>query len=192
MIGLLRDGDRVSGVVLGSGEELQAGTVVLASGPWAGQGEVEGMPDLPVRPVKGEIIRLRYSGTDISHRIAVDRSYVARKPDGLIWIGTTDEEAGFDETATTAARDSIMAGALAIAPGLESAEIVEHTACLRPTSSDGLPIVGPVAEGAIVANGMASKGILLSHAVAEFVREIVTGEEASVAMPPEYDVARFV
>ncbi len=190
--GLSRDGDRVTGVALQSGEELAAGTVVIASGPWAGEGEIDGLPDLPVRPVKGEIIRLRYPEADISHRIAVARSYVARKPDGLVWIGTTDEEAGFDETATVAARDRIMAGALAIAPGLESAEIVEHTACLRPTSVDGLPVVGAVADGAIVANGMGSKGILLSHAVAEFVREIVTGEEASVAMPAEYDVGRFL
>ena len=190
--GLEREGDRVGGVVLESGEVLQAGVVVIASGPWAGQGEIDGLPDLPIRPVKGEIIRLRYPGTDLSHRVVVGRSYVARKPGGLVWIGTTDEEAGFDEKPTFAARDEIFAGALAIAPGLESAEIVEHTACLRPTSADGLPVVGPVADGAIVANGAGSKGILLSHAIAEFVREIVTGEEASVAMPAEYDVGRFL
>ena len=51
---------RVSAVRLAGGERLAAGHVVLAAGPWSEA--IEGLPAaarVPVRPVKGQILRLR-------------------------------------------------------------------------------------------------------------------------------------
>ncbi|NQW16335.1 MAG: FAD-dependent oxidoreductase [Chloroflexi bacterium] len=193
--GTIRSGNVISlaqpgEITLASGASISAPVRIVCSGPWAGTDEIAGMPELPIRPVKGEIIRLAFPGDDFSHRVVAGRPYIARKPDGLVWIGTTDEEAGFDETASASARDSILAGALSLAPVLETASIVQHTACLRPTSSDGLPIVGQVDDGLYVANGAGSKGILYSHVIAGWIADSVL--EGSDSVPPEFAVSRFL
>ena len=193
--GVIRSGNVVSlvtpgEVTLESGSAISAPVRIICSGPWAGANEIAGIPNLPIRPVKGEIIRLSFPGDDFSHRVVNGRPYIARKPDGLVWIGTTDEEAGFDETASASARDSILAGALDLAPALESAVIEQHTACLRPTSADGLPVVGQVDDGLYVANGAGSKGILYSHMIAEWIADSVL--ENADSIPTEFAVSRFL
>ncbi|MDX6671574.1 MAG: glycine oxidase, partial [Solirubrobacteraceae bacterium] len=53
-------GGRVQGVRLSNGETIETGAVVVATGPWAGA--VPGLPAharVPVRPVKGQTLRLR-------------------------------------------------------------------------------------------------------------------------------------
>ena len=190
--GLLRDGARVTGVRTASGDETGAGAIVLATGPWAGSGEHLDLPGLPVRPLKGEILRLRFPGGDFDHRVVLGASYVRRKPDDVVWAGTTEEEAGFDDRPSESGRDSIVAGILDIAPSLEGAAMEEHTACLRPVSEDGLPIVGAVgqADGLFVLNGAGKKGVLLSPALAEMLAPVVLGETGA-AVPSEFSPARF-
>jgi len=192
VVGLLRDGDRVTGVALGNGSSVPGGSVVLATGPWSGDGS-KGLPHFPVKPKKGEILRLRFPGRDFVHRISLAGHYIARKPDGLVWVGTTEEDVGFDDRPSTAARDSIMAGTLALAPVLESAEIVQHTACLRPVTSDEMPILGamPGYDGLFAANGAGKKGILLSPVMGRMVAGAVTGNSGRDPIPVEFDAARF-
>jgi glycine oxidase len=193
--GVIRSGNVVSlatadEVALESGSAINAPVRIICSGPWAGANEIAGIPNLPIRPVKGEIIQLSFPGDEFSHRVVNGRPYIARKPDGRVWIGTTDEEAGFDETASASARESILAGALELAPALESAVIEQHTACLRPTSSDGLPVVGQVDDGLYVANGAGSKGILYSHIISEWIADAV--QDGNDSVPVEFAVARFL
>ena len=192
VVGMLRDGERVTGVRLGNGSEISGGSVVLATGPWSGDGS-KGLPNFPVKPKKGEILRLRFPGRDFVHRISLGGHYIARKPDGLVWGGSTEEYAGFDDRPTSAARDSIMSGILALAPSLENAEIVQHTACLRPVSSDEMPILGalPGYDGLFAANGAGKKGILLSPVMGRMVAGVITGEAGRDVIPDVFDAARF-
>jgi len=191
--GLVRDGTRVAGVRTASGDEIGAGAVVLATGPWGGRSEGSGLPLLPVRPVKGEMLRLHFSGGDFERRPVLGGFYVHRKQDGLVWAGTTEEEAGFDDNPSEGARNAITAGVLRIAPSLENAAVSEHTACLRPVSEDGLPIVGPVrqADGLFVLNGAGKKGVLLSPVLAEMLAPVVLGEAGAAVLPAEFTPARF-
>ena len=191
VVGLVRVGDRVAGVRLRSGDEVPSGAVVLATGPWAGTGD--GLPNFPVKPKKGEILRMRFPGRDFVHRVSLGGHYIARKPDGLVWGGSTEEDAGFDDRPSTSARDSIMAGILALAPALETAEIVQHTACLRPVSIDDFPIIGalPGYENLFAANGAGKKGILLSPVMGRMVAGAITGDPGRDPIPDEFDAARF-
>lgn len=184
---------RADGVTLSDGTIIPAGTVVLATGPWAGTGEVAGAPALRVRPVKGEILRLEFPGKSFARRIVLDDHYIARKPDGLMWVGTTEEHIDrFDDRPTDSARDSIMAGVLRLSPALEAARLVRHTACLRPVAVDGLPIVGPLgtSEGVFVANGAGKKGILLSPAIARMIAGLVLNGD-DTAVPVAFRSDRF-
>ena len=123
---------------------MEGGIVALAQGPWTGEASSWCGYDIPVRPLKGQILRLQHEGLPVRATLAWRGSYATSKTDGLVWAGTTQEEAGFNEQPTDEARDSIMADLLTIAPALAEAQLVQQTACLRPLSADSLPIVGKV------------------------------------------------
>lgn len=188
--GLVRDGERCMAVRIDDGQ-ISAGTVVLAMGPWTGQASEWCGATLPVTPLKGQILRLQHASHQVKSSIYYKGSYVSSKPDGLIWAGTTEEEVGFDEEITGEARDKIMHDLLAMAPALADAELVRQTACLRPLSTDGMPIVGKVPgwENLYVGTGAGRKGILWSSGMTQGLADIVLGTKSEVpgleALGPE-------
>ncbi len=184
---------RVDGLVLDSGESISAGSVVLATGPWAGRSELEGVPRFPIKPVKGEILRLRLPGTEFRHRVGHGGQNVGRKPDGLVWVGTTEWDMGYDDSPSESGRRNILDGAADFIPAIRNGEVAEHTACLRPVTEDGIPIVGPLndAEGLWALAGAGKKGVLLSLALAEMLADAITGESDAAAIPAPLSPARF-
>ena len=99
--GLEASDGTVTGVRLTSNEVVTTGAVVIATGPWAGGDEISGLARLPVTPLKGEIVRLGFPGDSFERRVSTSLGYLARKPDGMIWAGTTYESAGFDDQPST-------------------------------------------------------------------------------------------
>ena len=190
--GLRRANGRVSGVVL-SGGEVACEKVVLAMGPWMGQVESWlGFP-VPVGPLKGQILRLELAGPPLEHSFyRSGGGYVSYKPDGLTWIGTTEERVGFDDRPTPEARDSIMKRAAETIPDLSQARLSLQTACLRPLSGDGLPIIGEVPgwEGVYLATGTGRKGILLGPAMGQATADLVTTGHTDLPIEP-FSPSRF-
>lgn len=171
--GLVMDGEMVQAVQVGN-ERIPCDAVVLAMGPWTGAASHWVGVDLPVAPLKGEILRLRASGAPLSY-LSWRSGYAITKPDGLVWVGTTEELAGFDEAPSHSGREAIMASALKVLPYLADAELVRQTACLRPITPDGLPILGqvPGRPGVIVATGAGRKGIHLGPIMGRVVADLV-------------------
>ena len=192
VVGLLGDGGQCRGVRLETGE-LAAGAVVLAGGPWAGGMSDWCGVDIPVRPLKGQIIRLQLAENSMVASLNYAGSYAASKPDGLIWAGTTEEEAGFDEELTTAARDKVMGDLLKMAPSLAEAELVQQTACLRPLSADGMPIMGAVPgwENLYLATGGGRKGILWSTGMAQGLADLMLEGSSDVPDLAALSLTRF-
>ena len=190
--GLISQGGRCSGVTLETGQ-LEAGAVVLAVGPWSHQASSWCGVELPVSPLKGQVIRLQLTADPMRASLNYAGSYAASKPDGLIWAGTTEEEAGFDAGITTAARDKIMGDLLKMAPSLADAELVQQTACLRPISADGLPIVGKVPgwENLYVGTGSGRKGILWSTGMCHGLADLIVKGGTDVPGVASLDPARF-
>lgn len=179
--GLRRSNGRVSGVELTQGE-VDCEKVVLAMGPWTGHvADWLGIP-VPVAPLKGQILRLDLEGPPLEHTFHHSGGdYITSKSDGLIWVGTTEERVGFDDQPTPEARGSIMKGATAVVPALSQASrLVLQTACLRPVSDDGLPIIGEVPgwDGVYVATGAGRNGILLGPAMGQAIADLVTMGES--------------
>ena len=179
--GLLSDGDRCLGVTFENGQ-MEAGLVVLAMGPWSQQASRWSGFNIPIRPLKGQIIRLQLSDDPMRASLNYAGSYAASKADGLIWAGTTEEEAGFDEELTIAARDKVMGDLLKMAPSLSEAELVQQTACLRPLSEDGIPIVGVVPgwQNLFLATGGGRKGILWSTGMCEGLADLILKGSSTV------------
>ena len=190
--GLISDGGRCTGVTLENGS-INAGIVLLAMGPWTGQASAWCGVDIPVTPLRGQILRLRTSHDALKLAINYAHSYVASKSDGLIWAGTTEEEAGFDEGTTSAARDSIMADFLKMIPGMQDAELLQQTACLRPLSADGMPIVDRVTgwDNLYVATGAGRKGILWSTGMAHIVLDLIDAGKSDVEGAEHLKLDRF-
>jgi len=172
---------RLTEVVLDDGDVLTCDSVLIAAGPWTeGLARASGAT-VGIRPLKGQILRLDAPGEPYEYSIGWAGNYVTSKPDGLVWAGTTEEEVGFNEEPTTEARDKVMDGLLTMVPALADARLVKQTACLRPISGDGLPVIGrlPGWEGVTVATGAGRKGILLGPAMAEMAVDLLTGSRPS-------------
>jgi glycine/D-amino acid oxidase-like deaminating enzyme len=109
-------------------------------------------------------------------------NYATTKPDGLLWTGTTEEEAGFNEQPTTDGRDKIIASLLHMLPAKSEAQLAQHTACLRPLSADGLLLLGQVPgwEGVYLATGAGRKGILLGPAMGRITADLITKGSTSI------------
>jgi len=182
-IGLQRDGGRITGVVL-EREVLSCTTAVLALGPWSAEAsDWIGVP-IDVRPLKGQILRLRAPGPPVECSVGWGHNYATTKTDGLLWAGTTEEEAGFDEESTDAARDEIGAALLRMLPAMADAQVAHQTACLRPVASDGLLVLGcvPELDQVYVATGGARKGILYGPAMGHAIADLVLGRNTRVAL----------
>ena len=172
--GIEADGGRVTSV-LTEGGEIPCGAVVFATGPWSGEvGKWLGI-DIPVEPYKGEILRMRpsWSPTDRDFQGAGVSLY--RRERDQVWVGATEEKRGFDASPSLAAKSALMSGALKLMPAMRDAELVRHTACLRPLTPDWLPIVGkpPGCDNAHLATGAGKKGILLSTGIGKAVADMV-------------------
>ena len=164
---------RISGVTLEDGERVRAAQVVLAAGPWSGR--IEGLPagaGVPVRPVKGQILRLRDpAGPGLLRRVLRFRGgYLVPRGDGRYVLGATVEERGFELTPTAGGVYELLRDARELVPGISELEIEELSVGLRPGTPDNAPAIGPGAvPGLIWATGHYRNGILLAPLTAELV-----------------------
>jgi glycine oxidase len=184
--GLLGDGV-ARGVRVGS-EQVEAGQVLIASGPWAVHaGPWFGM-QLPVYPLRGQIVHVDVpAGMDMpTHAIFHESGYVLPKAGGDLLVGTTQEEAGFDTTPTLEAQNAIMEAVGRLAPAVLDAPIRDLTACLRPASRDELPIIGPVPgwEGLHLCTGHSYKGITLALVTGLHLAELMATGSSSLSLEP--------
>jgi glycine oxidase len=168
------------------GSRYPAGHVVLASGCWSGQARwlPEGARP-PVRPVKGQILRLRGPADEpLCERIVRTPSiYVVSRGAGRAVLGATVEERGFDTTVTAGGVHELLREAHRVLPGIGELELVEATAGLRPGTPDSAPLIGPGAiDGLILATGHYRNGILLAPPTADAVAAILAGEQPAVSV----------
>lgn len=178
---VLVSGGRATGIALTDGTEIAAGTVVVAAGAWAGQ--IAGVPSpfaAPIRPVKGQTLRLRLPGEPrLRHvvRASVKGTpvYIVPRPDGRVVVGASSEEAGFDVTPRAGAVYEVLRDAQTVLPELGEAAFEEVSTGLRPGSPDNAPLIGPSGlDGLVHASGHYRNGILLTPVTADAVADTVT------------------
>jgi glycine oxidase len=178
-------------VTLATGDVITATSVVAAVG-WA-TSRVNGIPDpvrKAVRPVKGQILRLRHPGAlppvatrTIRALVAGRDVYLVPRADGEIVVGATQEERG-DTDITAGAVHDILSDAMTALPAVSELILAETSAGLRPGSTDNGPIVGPAADRLIIAAGHFRNGILLSAATADAVTALLDGKDPAPQWAP--------
>jgi glycine oxidase len=190
--------DRVEGVVLDDRSVLPAGHVVLALGAWsldAGLSPSEATP--PVRPVKGQILRVRFDpmapplAGNVRARARGREVYLVPRANGELVIGATVEEKGFDTTVTAGGVRDLLEAAIEVVPVVAELEQVEAMARLRPTTADNAPVLGatPI-EGLLLATGHHRHGVLLTPVTAEVIASLIVDGKSPVNVE-RFAVGRF-
>jgi glycine oxidase len=170
-------GGGVSGVLLESGERVGAAEVVLAAGPWTER--IGGLPAharVPVRPVKGQILRLRDpAGPGLLSRVVrFEGGYILPRGDGRYVLGATVEERGFELEPTAGGVHDLLRDARELVPGVSELEIEELSVGLRPATPDNAPVIGPAElAGLTWATGHHRNGILLAPLTAALVADLL-------------------
>lgn len=130
-------------------------------------------PGLPIRPVKGEVLRLRWRKgclavpqRVIRARVRGRQVYLVPRGDGVV-VGATQYEHGRDTTPTVTGVRELLDDACAVMPALGEYELAECAAGLRPVTPDNMPLVGRLDERTLVAAGHGRSGFLLAPWTAE-------------------------
>ena len=156
---------------------VAADHVVLAGGVWSpGLRIPTGGPSLPVRPVKGQLLRLRGPASAMlaERLIRTPRCYVVCRRNGEVVVGATVEERGFDTTVTAGAVHQLLDDAREALPDIDERELVEASAGLRPGTPDNCPIVGAAEPAGVVwATGHYRNGVLLAPLTAAAAADVV-------------------
>ncbi|MFJ6521401.1 glycine oxidase ThiO [Streptomyces filamentosus] len=176
-------GDRARGVVLRDGTELTTGQTVLAAGSLSGR--LAGLPPAvvpPVRPVKGQVLRLRipapyapFLSRTVRAVVRGSHVYLVPRENGELVVGATSEELGWDTTVTAGGVYELLRDAHELVPGLTELPLTETLAGLRPGSPDNAPLLGPSAlPGLHLATGHYRNGVLLTPVTGDVMAEVLT------------------
>jgi glycine/D-amino acid oxidase-like deaminating enzyme len=200
VVGLLTDNSRVTGVRTTSGD-ISADMVVVAAGEWSSVfGDWLGYP-VPVRPLKGERLMLKFDGPPLPVLISSPkRGHMISRLDGLLSVGSTggrdyDQATLFsakesDTRPTEAAKLELLQRAIDVFPALRDAELVQQLAGSRPLSPDRMPIIGTVPgwDGIMLATGHTTKGIHLGPITGRIIASWILQGRPEV----DFDISPFL
>ena len=153
--------------------------IIIASGAWSGQL----LEQLPVRPVRGQMLCYQGPPDYLKHIVLKDGTYVIPRKDGRLLIGSTLEEAGFDKGTTSSAKDEMLKVVTEFLPDIDNFTFEHHWSGLRPRTPGGLPYIGPYpgVDGLYLNTGHYRLGLLLAPASARFLADIMLNKKPQVA-----------
>ena len=157
----------------GERRTLECTEAVLACGAWSARL----LPDLPVFPVKGQMLSLQAPRGALSRVIFGPGTYLVPRQDGLVVVGATSEpEAGFCEGLTPAGQRQLQRGIEALLPEAAGWPPMERWWGFRPCTPDEGPLLGasPI-PGLWLATGHHRNGVLLAAVTAELVAGAIGG-----------------
>lgn len=180
----LQLGTRINGVRTAR-QNLTAGKTVVTSGAWSGQ-LLRPYVQLPVEPVKGQMMVFKAPQGLIDRVILLAGRYVIPRNDGHILVGSTLEREGFDKQTTKSAYDSLYQTAIEIIPELANYSVEHHWAGLRPGSPQGIPFIGevPCVENLSVNAGQFRNGLVLAPASTRLHADLLLGRTPVVDPTP--------
>ncbi|MFJ6558866.1 glycine oxidase ThiO [Streptomyces sp. NPDC091412] len=191
--------DRATGCVLRDGTAHTADRVVLAAGSHSGR--LGGVPDdvlPPVRPVKGQVLRLtvpkRYApflSRTVRAVVRGSQVYLVPRLSGELVVGATSEELGWDTTVTAGGVYELLRDAHELVPGITELPLTETRAGLRPGSPDNAPLLGPTGlDGLLLATGHYRNGVLLTPVTGDAMAHVLTTGELPDEVRP-FSPGRF-
>ena len=162
-----------------------AKTIVVTAGAWTARLCAPwGM--LPITPVKGQMIQLATPPGTLRTIVLEGARYVVPRRDGLVLVGSTLEDAGFDARTTPIARAELVAFAQKLAPVLGASPVINQWAGLRPAAPEGVPYIGahPQVPGLYINAGHFRNGVVMAPASARLVVDQMLGVPPKINHTP--------
>ncbi|PRY55923.1 NAD(P)/FAD-dependent oxidoreductase [Glycomyces artemisiae] len=200
VVGLVRDGERITGVRTAS-ETIGTSAVVVAAGPWSGEVAAVLGADLPVRPRRGMVLVTARMAQRVFHKVydgdyfgatqSADAdlqtsSVVESTPGGTVLIGSSRQQIGFDDRLRVNVLAEVAGRALRLFPFLAGTPVIRAYGGFRPYVPDHLPVVGedPRHPGLWYATGHEGAGIGLAGVTGDLLCAQLTGADPAIDPAP--------
>lgn len=156
------------------------GQMVLATGAWSGPLAAELGLEIPIRPIRGQMLALEGAEPIVRHIVESGKRYLVPRDDGLTLVGSTEEDVGFDKQTTEEAIGGLGEFARQLFPSLASQRERTRWAGLRPGNALDFPIIGPLPgwQNAYVATGHFRQGLQLAPGTSRLIADWMTGRES--------------
>ena len=190
VVGITLRGQQVTSVETPSGS-ISADTVVVASGAWSARLLSSLGMEIPVRPVRGQMIMYHTAPGQIRHINLYQDHYLIPRQDGRVLVGSTLEEVDFDKSITSDAREQLVEFAGQLFPFLTELEIENQWAGLRPGSPNGIPYICDVPNmaGLYLNTGHYRNGVVLGAASARLLADMIL-QRNPILDPSPYGLMR--
>ena len=188
--GFIQENQTINGVETDHGP-VEADAVLVAGGAWSGALLTQLGIDMPVKPIRGQMLIFRTEPDAIRHVVLSNHHYVIPRRDGRVLVGSTLEDVGFDKATTETARQQLVDFAVDLFPFLSKMPIEHHWSGLRPASPGGVPYISEVPNysGLFVNCGHFRNGVVLGLASAQLARDLILHREP-ILEPAPYGFSR--
>lgn len=170
-------------------DTVDAQLLVVAAGSWSSR-----LAGLPVRPVRGQVVRLRGPGEldrIVRARVRGRTVYIVPRASGEVVLGATQDDRGFDTAPTAGDTHALLRDALEVLPELAEYELAEVNVGLRPGTPDNAPLLGRTGDPRVIAaTGHYRQGVLLAPITARLIADLITTGEVPAELGP-FDPLRF-
>lgn len=156
----------------GNKKVFSAAQLLITTGAWT----QKLLPELPVLPVKGQMLRFSLAPGQFPSMLLQQGRYLIPRRDGQVLFGSTVENVAFDKTPTPAAYDDLLHSLRTLVPIFNDYQPAQHWTGLRPGAPNGIPYVDSLANGRVVVNaGHYRNGVILGLAAATLAVALLTG-----------------
>ena len=163
---------------------LSFATLCITAGSWSTSILQSLGVEIPVRPIRGQIVQLQMRELPFNCVIEHGRRYLVPRQDGLILVGSTQEDVGFEKKNTAEGIAQLLEFAVSLVPALRQAEVVRCWSGLRPASPDELPVLGsvPGLSNVFVGAGHFRSGLQMSPGTGVILADVICGSEAVISL----------
>lgn len=181
----IRKGSRIEAVKTTNGQ-LSAKQICVATGPWSHETLSDLGVDVPVEPLRGQMLMWQFEQPILHRVINEGPRYLISRKDGRLLAGSTVEDVGFDDRTTADGIAELTEFATSLIPSMRGRNPTAVWAGLRPGSRDGFPYLGrlPHLENVIVATGHFRSGIHLAPATARIIGQLVGNHTVDIDLNP--------
>jgi len=176
------------------GRRLEADAIIVTAGAWAMRILGPLGVSIPVAPQRGQITHLRLPGVETRHwpvLLPMSSHYLLAFDDSRVVVGATRETgSGFDYRVTAAGQAEVLNEALAVAPGLAGATLIETRIGFRPFTEAMRPLLGraPGIDNLVIGNGLGASGITMGPYAGRLLAALALGETLDFDISP-YSIA---
>ena len=197
VVGFRSEKARVNAVILATGTTIEADAVVLAMGPWTGQGTSWLGKEIPIKVEREQCLRVEISQSLPLYRLTTVDSTIIPKVNGTVVLGRAlqpEEAEDFDDTPRYEGMMKLIEAAVGLVPRLQAAKVIEHRVGLEAWPPAGLkPVLGqlPGWDNVYVAARLQTMGIIMSLAVGRLMADLIINgreEEPLKSLHPAADL----